>query len=90
NDDFIQLPMVTSDQIRLARSIRRLFTGNLESKVQSQPLFPGVEKHLLRAQVQRISAGTQLGPLNYFKLPNDDEEQEEVEDGNVELIEDDV
>ncbi|CAF0949090.1 unnamed protein product [Didymodactylos carnosus] len=80
NDDFIQLPMVTSDQIRLARSIRRLFTGNLESKVQSQPLFPGVEKHLLRAQVQRISAGTQLGPLNYFKLPNDDEEQEEVED----------
>ena len=52
--------MVTSEQIELSRRIERFFTGDLEASVGLESTFPGVEKHLLRAQIQRISAGTQV------------------------------
>lgn len=54
--------MVTPEQIELARGIQRFFTGDLEATVMSESGFPGVEKHLLRAQIQRITAGTQVDP----------------------------
>ncbi|CAF1519825.1 unnamed protein product [Adineta steineri] len=71
---FIQLPMVTPEQIRLSRKIQQFFTGNLEASVLSDSNFPGVEKHLLRAQIQRISACTQIAPKNYFKIPDIEDE----------------
>ncbi|CAF3288774.1 unnamed protein product [Rotaria sp. Silwood2] len=79
DQSFIQLPMVTPEQIVLSRRIQRFFTGDLEEPVIFESSFPGVEKHLLRAQIQRITAGTQIGPKNYFKiLTNEEEEEEEM------------
>jgi hypothetical protein len=56
----VQLPLVTYEQIEFSRRIQRFFTGDLEASVGAESGFPGVEKHLLRAQIQRISAGTQV------------------------------
>jgi hypothetical protein len=56
----VQLPLVTYEQIEFSRRIQRFFTGDLEASVGVESGFPGVEKHLLRAQIQRISAGTQV------------------------------
>ena len=52
--------MITPEQIELSRRIQRFFIGDLEAPVTFESNFPGVEKHLLRAQIQRISAGTQV------------------------------
>ncbi len=57
---FVQLPLVTPKQIELSRGIQQFFTGDLEASVKIESAFPGVEKHLLRAQIQRISAVTQV------------------------------
>ena len=35
--------------IKLARNFKKLLTGNLNSPVDSNPRFPGKERHLLRA-----------------------------------------
>ena len=63
---FVQLPLVTPEQIELSRQIQRFFTGDLEAAVLSPSGFPGVEKHLLRAQIQRVSAGTQVRSFFVF------------------------
>ncbi|CAF2991559.1 unnamed protein product [Rotaria socialis] len=81
---FIQLPMVTPQQIELSRRIQQFFTGDLDAPILFELHFPGVEKHLLRAQIQRITAGTQIGPKHYFKISIDDEEEidEEIIDSH--------
>ncbi|CAF3566992.1 unnamed protein product [Rotaria sordida] len=84
NQPFIQLPMVTPEQIELSRRIQQFFTGDLEAPLIFESNFPGVEKHLLRAQIQRITAGTQIGPKNYFKISiNEDEEEEEMSEEKI-------
>ena len=62
SEPFVQLPLLTPEQIRLSREMQGFFTGDLEAKIGfgTRTPFPGVEKHLLRAQIQRISAGTQV------------------------------
>ena len=59
---FVQLPLLTPEQIQVSRQIQRFFVGDLEAPVMSgsTSIFPGVEKHLLRAQIQRITAATQV------------------------------
>ena len=47
--DWIQLPDVQPIHIILAQKFKKLFTGNLNAKIDSNPPFPGSEKHLLRA-----------------------------------------
>jgi len=37
-------------------------------QVESYPLFQGLEKHYLRAQIARITATTQISPRDYFVL----------------------
>ncbi len=63
---FVQLPLVTPGQIELSRKIPQFFTGDLEAPVRYNTAFAGVEKHLLRAQIQRISAGTQVDSFRYY------------------------
>ena len=58
--------MVTPEQIELSRRIQQFFTGDLEASVIFESAFPGVEKHLLRAQIQRISAGTQVCSFSFL------------------------
>ncbi|CAF3919450.1 unnamed protein product [Rotaria sp. Silwood1] len=60
NQPFVQLPMVTPEQIELSRRIQRFFTDDLEAPVICELNFPGIEKHLLCAKIQRITAIHQI------------------------------
>ena len=52
--EWIKLPNFTSDQIIKARLFKRFLSGDLETEIPSYPLFPGLEKNLLRVQIARI------------------------------------
>ena len=47
-------------------------------QVTSYPPFPGCETHYLRAQVARISSGTQISPVGYYQFDEEAEEEEEA------------
>jgi len=47
--DWIELPLAYPEHIRAAKQIKYIFTGDLETKVITNPFFPGKEKNLLRA-----------------------------------------
>ncbi|KAL5283104.1 RSPH4A family protein [Megaselia abdita] len=86
-DNWIELPIVTPKQIDVARKIKKLFTGNLETEIFSFPLFPGREKHLLRATIARITSGTLISPSGYYKRQGKqitEHEEEEHEHENEE------
>ena len=76
-----ELPAVSPAQLKVARLIRKLLTGNLGAPVISNPHFPGKEKELLRAQIARITHGTYIEPKGLHKLvednPNEIENEEE-------------
>ncbi|XP_030075541.1 radial spoke head protein 6 homolog A isoform X2 [Microcaecilia unicolor] len=74
---WVRLPMVTPAQIVAARKIRKFFTGRLDAPVVSYPLFPGNEMNYLRAQIARISGGTQVSPLGFYQFGEEEEEEEE-------------
>ncbi|XP_068564037.1 radial spoke head protein 4 homolog A isoform X3 [Cebidichthys violaceus] len=76
---WVKLPSVSPAQITVARQIRKFFTGRLDSPVVSYPPFPGNEANYLRAQIARISAGTQVSPEGFFR-PAEDEGDEEDEE----------
>ncbi|KAL2095029.1 hypothetical protein ACEWY4_009748 [Coilia grayii] len=76
---WVRLPSVTPLQISTARQIRKFFTGRLNTPVISFPPFPGNEANYLRAQIARISAGTQVSPLGFFQFA--EEEGEDDDDG---------
>ncbi|RLN98247.1 hypothetical protein BBJ28_00000034, partial [Nothophytophthora sp. Chile5] len=65
--EWVQLPSVRREQILAARQLRRFVRGDLEAAVLGHPPFPGSEKHFMRAQIARISAGTVLCPAGYFQ-----------------------
>lgn len=46
-------------------------------QIVSNPPFPGNESNYLRAQIQRISAATQVSPINYYQFEEDEEEEEQ-------------
>jgi radial spoke head protein 4/6 len=68
----VQLPDIRPEQIRSARSLRRLFTGNPGSPVSTYPPFQWDESVLLRAQIARITATTVLAPNGWFSVEEDD------------------
>jgi radial spoke head protein 4A len=47
--DWIQLPEVSPEQIKIAKLIKHVFSGDLFSEVDTNPTFPGKERHYLRA-----------------------------------------
>ena len=67
-----------------------LFSGDLEREIICNPFFFGKEKHLLRAQIARITQSTTLVPAGSYKLneENDREIEEFVpdEDSKVEPL----
>lgn len=75
-EDWIQLPDVHPDHIQLARMIKYVFTGDLNASINSNPPFPGKERHFLRAQIARITHGTQIIPKGL--LATDEETGKEV------------
>jgi len=66
-----RLPNATPAHIRASRLIKYLFTGDLKSPVDSFPLFPGTEAHLLRSQIARIVFATSLAPRGFYSLDDD-------------------
>lgn len=82
--DWVKLPLATPAHIAACRKAKKILTGNLEAPVITHPHFPGVEKHLLRAQIADISASTILAPKGYYRRPEGSEDPraiEEVEHG---------
>ena len=83
--EWTKLPHLTPADIKAARSIKVLFTGDLNRVIHTNPNFFGKESIYLRAQIARISASTTLCPKGKFKLPPIDDaplqrETEEAQD----------
>lgn len=82
-----ELPLVTPQQIRAARQIKYIFTGDLNSEVKSYPPFPGKEKHLLKAQIVRISCAAVLAPKGLYKTQEEKPREIEFEEEALKLPE---
>uniref|UniRef100_A0A8C4W531 Radial spoke head component 4A n=1 Tax=Gopherus evgoodei TaxID=1825980 RepID=A0A8C4W531_9SAUR len=74
---WVKLPPVTPVQIVAARKIKKFFTGRLDAPIVSYPPFPGNEANYLRAQIARISAGTQISPLGFYQFGEEEGDEEE-------------
>jgi radial spoke head protein 4/6 len=80
-----KLPNLTPKQVVAARKVRVLFTGDLERQIFTNPFFDGQEKHLLRAQISRITHATRLVPRGIWKVTEAEEEGGETRE--IEQIE---
>nr|XP_046247040.1 radial spoke head protein 6 homolog A [Scatophagus argus] len=74
---WVKLPSVSPAQITAARQIRKFFTGRLDNPIVSYPPFPGNEANYLRAQIARISAGTQVSPQGFFQTVEEEGDEED-------------
>ncbi|XP_034555973.1 radial spoke head protein 6 homolog A [Notolabrus celidotus] len=74
---WVRLPSVTPAQITVSRQIRKFFTGKLDNPIVSYPPFPGNEANYLRAQIARISAGTQVSPQGFFQAGEEEGDEED-------------
>ncbi|XP_070817540.1 radial spoke head protein 6 homolog A [Chaetodon trifascialis] len=74
---WVKLPSVSPAQITLARQIRKFFTGRLDAPVLSHPPFCGNEANYLRAQIARISAGTQVSPQGFWQAGEEEGDEED-------------
>ncbi|KAM4628680.1 radial spoke head protein 4 homolog A isoform 2-T2 [Polymixia lowei] len=74
---WVKLPLVSPAQINAARQIRKFFTGQLDAPIVSYPSFPGNEANYLRAQIARISAGTQVSPLGFYQFGEEEGDEED-------------
>lgn len=79
---WVRLPATRASHIVAARAMKRILTGKLDSPVLSMPWFPGKERHLLRAQIARISATCTLATKGWY------EEDEEAGAGKIRQAED--
>jgi len=60
--------------------IKHVFTGNLNSEINSNPPFPGKERHFLRAQLARIVHSTAVIPKGMFEIDDETNEMKFAED----------
>jgi radial spoke head protein 4A len=60
-----------------SRKIRKFLTGRLDAQVIAYPPFPGTEANFLRAQIARISAGTHISPIGFYRFDEEGEGGEE-------------
>ncbi|XP_047033554.1 radial spoke head protein 6 homolog A [Helicoverpa zea] len=85
-EQWICLPDIKPDHIRVARLSVRCMTGDLESEVITFPPFDGVEKHYLRAQIARIAASTSISPQGFFTYGSGEEEEDlNLEEGGGDM-----
>ena len=74
------LPDIKPDQIVASRSIRHLFTGDLNAPVLAPPgRFEGTEKELLRCFIARVVHSCTLAPKGLYNPEEEPEEEEELE-----------
>ena len=67
--------------------MKHVFTGNLNQEIDSYPCYPGKEKHLLKAQIVRISTATVLAPKGLYKANDDNQKIIEFEEEPFKLSE---
>ena len=60
--------------------IKREFTGNLNASIDSCPPFPGKERHLLRAQLARITHATEICPKGLYEMDEETNEPKLAEE----------
>lgn len=77
---WIRLPILTPAQISVARKIKKFLTGRLDAPVISYPPFQGNESNYLRAQIARVSAGSQISPIGYYRFDEENDGGEEGEE----------
>jgi radial spoke head protein 4/6 len=56
-----------------ARKVKKFFTGRLDAYIVAYPPFPGNESNYLRAQIARISAGTLVSPIGFYRFDEENE-----------------
>jgi radial spoke head protein 4A len=77
---WVLLPDVTPQQIVASRSIRQLFTGNLDAPVLAPDgRFDGTEKELLRCLIARIVHSCTLAPKGLYAPEEQVEEDQTLE-----------
>ncbi|CAG9789520.1 unnamed protein product [Diatraea saccharalis] len=85
-EQWICLPDVTPEQLRVARLTVRCMTGDLDAEVLTFPPFEGTERNYLRAQVARIAAATSVSPQGFFTYGSGEEEEDiDLEEGAGDL-----
>ncbi|CAB3248695.1 unnamed protein product [Arctia plantaginis] len=81
-EDWICLPDLTPDHIRVARHTVRCMTGDLDAEVVTFPPFEGTERHYLHAQICRIAAATSVSPQGFYTFGSGEEEEDlDMEEG---------
>lgn len=76
--EWTQLPDLKPKDIINARSIKYMFSGNLDAKIYTNPFYFGTEKIYLRSQIARITQSTNLVPKGLYRFQ--EENDREVED----------
>jgi hypothetical protein len=82
------LPECKPEFIAFARLIKHVMTGDLNASIDSNPPFPGKERHFLRAQLARIFAATQIAPKDFFVLDEETNQMKFAEDFSFPSTED--
>ena len=59
--------------------MKKNFTGRLDCPIVCYPPFPGNESNYLRAMIARISAGTHISPIGFYKFDEENEGEGEEE-----------
>jgi hypothetical protein len=67
-NDWIQLPECRAEYIVAARMVKHVLTGDLNASIDSNPPFPGKERHFLRAQIARIHHATEVSPKGFWTM----------------------
>ena len=78
--DWTKLPDLSPSDIAAARTIKVLFTGDLERTIYTNPYFFGKEKDYLRAQIARISHSTTLTPKGLWRFKEEEGNVREIEE----------
>ncbi|CDW87426.1 UNKNOWN [Stylonychia lemnae] len=81
-EDWIQLPDAMPEHIQVAKMIKYIFTGHLNASVNSNPPFPGKERHLLRAQLTRITHATSIIPKGLLEIDEESQKEKYAEEFN--------
>lgn len=71
--EWIELPDAVPVTINLSRRLKKIFTGDVEAEVITNPHFDKKEKDLLRAQIARITQVTSIVPKGYYKRQEENE-----------------
>lgn len=75
-DEYIELPDVNQNQIKLSRMFKYQLTGNLNASVKSFFPFPGKESHLLKCYILRITHSSCIVPEGYLEIKQIENSQE--------------